>query len=70
MAISGAWEKGPGEAGGITAVNVEGGAMVWAVPPHQGSCEGKERCNTGQLAAVTVLDGAVLGKSGWFSACL
>ncbi|MGR8921511.1 MAG: outer membrane protein assembly factor BamB family protein, partial [Gammaproteobacteria bacterium] len=29
----------------------------------QGSCAGKERCNTGQLAAVTVIDGAVFSGS-------
>ena len=63
VAISGAWEKGPGEAGGISALNLDDGSTAWAVAPHQGSCDGKERCNTGQLAAVTVIDGAVFSGS-------
>lgn len=63
VAISGAWEKGAGEAGGISAVRIDDGKIVWKVDPHQGTCEGRERCNTGQLAAVTVIPGAVLSGS-------
>lgn len=63
VAISAAWEKGAGEAGGITAVRLTDGEIVWEVPPHSGSCTGKERCNTGQLAAVTVIDGVVFSGS-------
>ena len=63
VAISGAWEKGAGEAGGITALNLDDGTKAWEVTPHQGSCTDKERCNTGQLAAVTVIDGAVFSGS-------
>lgn len=63
VAISGAWEKGPGEAGGISAVNLHDGSIAWAMPPHKNTCGGRERCNTGQLAAVTVLDGVVFSGS-------
>jgi polyvinyl alcohol dehydrogenase (cytochrome) len=63
VAVSGAWEKGPGEAGGISAVKLGDGSLAWEVKPHQGTCTGRERCNTGQLAAVTVIDGAVFSGS-------
>jgi polyvinyl alcohol dehydrogenase (cytochrome) len=63
VAIAGAWEKGPGEAGGISALNLSDGSFAWEVEPHQGTCKGRERCNTGQLAAVTVIDGAVFSGS-------
>jgi len=63
VAIAGAWEKGPGEAGGISAVNLSDGSFAWEVEPHQGTCAGRDGCNTGQLAAVTVIDGAVFSGS-------
>jgi len=63
VAISGAWEKGPGEAGGISAVRLDDGAIVWKQAPAQHSCDGRERCNTGQLAAVTALPGVVFSGS-------
>ncbi|MEX2479433.1 MAG: PQQ-binding-like beta-propeller repeat protein [Gammaproteobacteria bacterium] len=63
VAIAGAWEKGPGEAGGISAVNLTDGSFAWEVPPPQDSCTGRERCNTGQLAAVTALPGVVFSGS-------
>ena len=63
VAIAGAWEKGPGEAGGITALNLADGSKAWEVEPHQGTCDDRDRCNTGQLAAVTVIDGAVFSGS-------
>lgn len=63
VALSSAFEKGPGEAGGLVALDLVDGHKVWEVPPHQGSCAGKPRCNTGQLAAVTVIEGAVFSGS-------
>ena len=63
VAIAGAWEKGPGEAGGISAVNLDDGSLAWEVKPHQGTCAERAGCNTGQLAAVTVIDGAVFSGS-------
>ncbi len=58
-----AWEKGPGEAGGISAVNIADGSIAWEVEPPQGTCEGHERCNTGQLAAVSGAPGVVFSGS-------
>jgi len=63
VAIAEAWEKGPGEAGGISAVNLADGSLAWEVPPPRDSCAGRERCNTGQLAAVTALPGVVFSGS-------
>ena len=64
VAIAGAWELGPGEAGGISAIDLNTGTVVWKTQPSQTSCAGvKERCNTGQLAAVTAIDGAVFSGS-------
>ncbi|MFT4583732.1 MAG: polyvinyl alcohol dehydrogenase (cytochrome) [Gammaproteobacteria bacterium] len=63
VALSSAFEKGPGEAGGIAALDLNDGHKIWEVDPHQGTCAAKERCNTGQLAAVSVIDGAVFSGS-------
>ena len=58
-----AWEQGPGEAGGISAINIADGSIAWEVDPPQGTCEGHERCNTGQLAAVSGAPGVVFSGS-------
>jgi polyvinyl alcohol dehydrogenase (cytochrome) len=63
VAIAEAWEKGAGEAGGISAVNLKDGSLAWEVEPHQGTCENRKSCNTGQLAAVTLIDGVVFSGS-------
>ena len=63
VAIAGAWELGPGEAGSISAINLSNGEVVWKTGPSKTSCDGIERCNTGQLAAVTALDGVVFSGS-------
>lgn len=63
VAISAAWELGPGEAGGITAVNLVDGSTAWKVAPPQDTCDGRALCNTGQLAAVTALPGVVFSGS-------
>ncbi|MEQ8660410.1 MAG: PQQ-binding-like beta-propeller repeat protein [Gammaproteobacteria bacterium] len=63
VAISAAWELDAGKAGGISAVKLDDGSIAWAVPPHEGTCDGRERCNTGQLAAVSVVDGVVFSGS-------
>lgn len=63
IAISGAWEQGAGQAGGITALELAEGSKVWEHGPSQDSCNGKKRCNTGQLAAVTITDGIVFSGS-------
>lgn len=63
VAIAGAWEQGPGKAGGISAVDLATGKITWRTPPPTDSCVGKERCNTGQLAAVSAMPGAVFSGS-------
>ena len=63
VAIAGAWELGPGEAGSISAVNLNTGKIVWKTGPSKTVCNGIEKCNTGQLAAVTALDGVVFSGS-------
>ena len=63
VALSGAWEQVAGKAGGISAVDLASGKLVWHQTPALDSCTGKERCNTGQLAAVSGLPGAVLSGS-------
>ena len=63
VAIAGAWELGPGEAGSISAIDLNSGKLVWKTGPSKTACNGVERCNTGQLAAVTALDGVVFSGS-------
>ncbi len=64
VAISGAWEQKAGKAGGISAVDLGTGKLVWNTPPSMDSCApGKARCNTGQLAAVSGLPGVVFSGS-------
>ena len=63
VALSDAWEKGAGEAGGIAAVRIADGVTEWEVPPVSGSCDGIERCNSGQLAAVSAMPGVAFSGS-------
>lgn len=63
VALSNAWEKAANKAGGISAVNLNDGSLAWNIGPTQGTCEGIERCNSGQLAAVSGLPGAVFSGS-------
>jgi polyvinyl alcohol dehydrogenase (cytochrome) len=61
--ISDAFEKGPGEAGGLAAVRLTSGEIVWEAPPFQDTCGSNNACNTGQPGAVTTIPGAVLSGS-------
>lgn len=47
----------PKAGGGIVAVDVATGKLLWQAPPV--SCDGRERCSPGQTAAVTAIPGAV-----------
>jgi polyvinyl alcohol dehydrogenase (cytochrome) len=60
--LSNALEMKPGEAGGIAAVDVATGSIRWKAPP-QNACAGRDRCHTGQPAAVTAIPGAVFSGS-------
>lgn len=63
VSISGAMEKGPGEAGGIAAVDINDGSILWHAPPAQDSCGRRQGCNTAQPGAVTAIPGAVISGS-------
>jgi polyvinyl alcohol dehydrogenase (cytochrome) len=50
--------------GGVRAVNLATGAIVWSAPPPQPRlCEGTPRCNASQGGATTLIPGAVLAVS-------
>ena len=61
--ISDAYEKEPGEAGGLAALRIENGEVVWEAPPIQDTCGGREGCHTGQPGAVTAIPGVVFSGS-------
>ncbi|MCC6706077.1 MAG: PQQ-binding-like beta-propeller repeat protein [Gammaproteobacteria bacterium] len=63
VAIAEAWEKAADEAGGVAAVNLADGKLAWEVGPVKGGCAGRERCNTGQLAAVSAMPGVLFSGS-------
>jgi len=63
VSISEAFEKGPGEAGGISAVDVNDGTILWETQPSQDSCVNRNGCNTGQPGAVTAIPGVVFSGS-------
>jgi polyvinyl alcohol dehydrogenase (cytochrome) len=63
VALSNAFEKKPGEAGGVVAVGIEDGKKVWSAPPPQNSCAGRPGCTTGQPAAVTAIPGVLFSGS-------
>jgi len=63
VAISEALEKDPGDAGGISAVSIDDGSLLWEVAPAQDSCANRNGCNTAQPGAVTVIPGVVFSGS-------
>jgi len=63
VAVSEAFEKPAGEAGGIAAVDLRDGSIVWEAPPAQGSCENRNGCNTAQPAAVSAIPGVIFSGS-------
>jgi polyvinyl alcohol dehydrogenase (cytochrome) len=63
VALSGALEKKPGEAGGMVAVNVADGTKRWSLPPTGDTCNARQGCNTGQPAAVSAIPGVVFSGS-------
>jgi polyvinyl alcohol dehydrogenase (cytochrome) len=62
-AVSNAFEKPPGEAGGIAAVRLANGQTVWRTPPFLDTCGKRTGCNTGQPAAVTAIPRVVFSGS-------
>ena len=61
--ISDALEKAPGDAGGMAAVRIADGDVVWEAPPFQDTCGARPGCHTAQPGAVTVIPGVVFSGS-------
>jgi polyvinyl alcohol dehydrogenase (cytochrome) len=53
----------PAPPGGLAAIDIRTGKLVWKVMPPKADCEGKPGCSAGQLAAVTVIPGVVFSGS-------
>ncbi len=63
VAISEAFEKPAGEAGGIFALDVDDGDVLWQTDPSQDSCDNRNGCNTGQPGAVSAIPGVAFSGS-------
>ncbi len=63
VALSSAFEKKPGEAGGLAAVDLADGKIKWRTPPAGDTCGGRAGCSTGQPAAVSAIPGMVFSAS-------
>ena len=59
VSLSSAFEKKPGVAGGLVAINVADGSRRWSAPPAADTCAGRQGCNTAQPAAVSSMPGVV-----------
>ena len=59
VSLSNAFEKKPGEAGGLLSVNLADGKARWTAPPSADTCAGRNGCNTGQPAAVSAMPGVI-----------
>ena len=57
VSLSNAFEKKPGEAGGLLSVNLADGKPRWTAPPSADTCGTRAGCNTGQPAAVSAMPG-------------
>ena len=60
---SDAFEESPGEAGGLTSLQIANGEIVWHAPPVQDTCGSRVGCHTGQPGAVTAIPGVVFSGS-------
>lgn len=49
----------PPQPGGLAAIDIHSGKLVWKTMPPKPDCEGKPGCSAGQLAAVTAVRGVV-----------
>ena len=59
VSLSNAFEKKPGEAGGLLSVNLTDGQPRWTAPPSADTCGTRTGCNTGQPAAVSAMPGVI-----------
>jgi len=62
-AVSEVFEKQAGDAGGLSAVDLMTGAILWEAQPSPTSCENRIGCNTAQPAAVSAIPGVVFSGS-------
>lgn len=57
----------PGETppppGGLAAIDIRAGKLVWKVMPPKPTCDGTPGCSAGQLAAVSLIPGVVFSAS-------
>jgi polyvinyl alcohol dehydrogenase (cytochrome) len=53
----------PPQPGGLAAIDIRSGKLIWKVMPPKPACEGTPGCSAGQLAAVTVVPGVVFSGS-------
>jgi polyvinyl alcohol dehydrogenase (cytochrome) len=63
VSVSEALEKEPGDAGGISAIDIDDGAVLWETAPAQDSCVNRKPCSSGQPGAVTAIPGVVFSGS-------
>ncbi len=63
ISLSSAFEKKPGEAGGMLAVRLANGQTEWRTPPPKDTCGTRTGCNTGQPGAVTAIPGVIFSGS-------
>ena len=53
----------PPQPGGLAAIDIRTGKLVWKTMPPKPACEGKPGCSAGQLAAVTAVSGLAFSGS-------
>ncbi|HKV04465.1 MAG TPA: PQQ-binding-like beta-propeller repeat protein [Candidatus Acidoferrales bacterium] len=53
----------PPPVGGLAAIDIRTGKLLWKTMPPKPECEGRSGCSAGQLAAVTVVPGVVFSGS-------
>jgi polyvinyl alcohol dehydrogenase (cytochrome) len=63
VAVSEAFEKQAGDAGGLAAIDLGTGRIVWEADPSADSCANRVGCNTAQPAAVSAIPGVVFSGS-------
>jgi polyvinyl alcohol dehydrogenase (cytochrome) len=63
VALSSAFEKKPGDAGGMLAVRLANGEAQWRTPPAKDTCGTRAGCNTAQPGAVTAIPGVIFSGS-------
>jgi len=53
----------PPPPGGLSAIDIRTGKLIWKTMPPKPACEGQPGCSAGQLAAVTAIPGVVFSGS-------